>query len=479
MKIEEADVIVVGYGGAGATAAIAAHDAGAKVILLEKAEIAGGNTRLSGGTLREFYDTKKAAGYFQALLDQTVSRAVVRAFIDETDKNPDWMRGLGAKLEHSSEGPQRFPPSPHVVWPFLPGSEGMGGRWNILGKSRVGGTNLMAVLTNAVDLRGIKVLYKTAAKKLITNTSKEVTGVIADGPDGEIQVKAHKGVILTCGGFQYNEDMQLNFLGFKLMSQGCKGNTGDGITMCQELGADVWHMRGVSCGIGYKFPEFEMPMGIGIRTPQYIYVDQDGRRFLDETGVDVHAMAFDFTYLDHKTLKYPRIPANLIFDDTTCSNSPLIGGCPGAIMDHYQWSSDNKAEVAKGWIKTAPTIRELAPKIGLRPDQLQETVSRYNMYCIGGYDPDFNRRQETMAPITKPPFYAVEVWPCLLNTQGGPKRNEKAQILDTTGKAIKRLYSAGELGSMFNMLYPGAGNVSECLAYGRIAGRNAAAESSI
>jgi succinate dehydrogenase/fumarate reductase flavoprotein subunit len=98
------------------------------------------------------------------------------------------------------------------------------------------------------------------------------------------------------------------------------------------------------------------------------------------------------------------------------------------------------------------------------------------MYCVGGYDPDFNRRQETMSTISLAPFYAVEVWPCLLNTQGGPKRNEKAQILDTYGKPIKRLYSAGEMGSMFNMLYPGAGNVSECLAFGRIAGGNAAAE---
>jgi succinate dehydrogenase/fumarate reductase flavoprotein subunit len=473
---KEADVVVVGFGGAGAAAAIAAHDAGAKVLLLEKSERAGGNTRLSGGTLRELLDTKKAASYYQAVLDSTVSRAVVRAFVDETAKNPDWVRSLGGDLEHSSEGPQRFPPSPHVVWPFLPGAEGMGGRWQIKGKSRVGGSNLCDVMIKAVEKRGIKVLYNTAAKKLITNEANEVTGVIAESSQGEIKVKARKGVVLTCGGFQFNEEMQLNFLGLKFKSQGCKGNTGDGIRMCQELGADIWHMRGVSCGIGYKFPEFEAPIGIGVRTPQYIYVDQTGNRFIDETGVDVHAMAFEFSYLDHKTLTYPRLPANIIFDETTRSHSPLIGGCPGAIMDFYQWSTDNKVEIEKGWIKTAPTIRQLAPQIGLRPDQLEQTISKYNMYCVGGYDPDFNRRQETLAAITTPPFYAIEVWPCLLNTQGGPKRNEKAQILDISGKPIKRLYSAGELGSMFNMLYPGAGNVSECLAYGRIAGRNAAAE---
>jgi hypothetical protein len=249
--------------------------------------------------------------------------------------------------------------------------------------------------------------------------------------------------------------------------------------MCQEIGADIWHMIVVSCGLGYKFPEFDIPIGIGIRVPQYIYVDQDGERFIDEAGVDVHAMAFEFTFLDHKNLRFPRLPAYLIFDETTCSSGPVVGGCPGAIIDFYQWSSDNKAEISKGWIKTASTIRELAPKIGLRSEKLQETVSKYNLYCSGGYDPDFDRRQETLAPIAKAPFYAVEVWPCLLNTQGGPKRNEKAQIVDTAGNPIKRLYSAGELGSMFNKLYPGAGNVSECLAYGRIAGRNAAAEKTL
>jgi succinate dehydrogenase/fumarate reductase flavoprotein subunit len=476
MKNLETEVLVVGYGGAGAAAAIAAHDAGAKVILIEKAARAGGNTRLSGGTLREFLDTKKAAQYYQAILDQTVSRAVVRAFVDETAANPDWVRGLGAELLKATEGPQRFPPSPHVIWPFLAGAEGMGGRFQVVGPSRVGGSNLFDVLIKAIDKRGFKVLYNTAAKKLLTSESGEVTGVIADSSQGEIQIKAKRAVVLTCGGFQYNEDMQLNYLGIKFMSQGCKGNTGDGIRMCQELGADMWHMRGVSCGIGYKFPEFDTPIGIGIRTPQYIYVDQTGRRFIDETGVDVHAMAYDFSHLDHMSLTYPRMPAYLIIDDSTFSNSPLIGGCPGAIMDVYEWSKDNKAELEKGWFKTAPTIRELAPKIGLRPEILQDTIAKYNLACLSGYDPEFKRRQETIAALIKPPFYAAEVWPCLLNTQGGPKRNEKAQILDTNGKPIKRLYSAGELGSMFNMLYPGAGNISECMAYGRIAGRNAAAE---
>lgn len=470
---KEADVVIIGYGGAGAAAAITAHDAGATVIVLEKTDRGGGNTGYAGGTIREFLDIKKAVKYFEVIL-KDVSPDMNRAFVEETSRNPEWIKELGGELERAE--PVRFPPAPHVVWPHLPGADGIGGRWAVKGNSTVGGTNLWAFLSQNVEKRGIEVIVNTTAKQLIRNENKEVIGLLADGPNGEIRIKSMRAVILTCGGFQYNAEMQLNYLGLTYYAQGCLGNTGDGIRMAQEVGADLWHMSGVSCGIGYKFPEYDMPIGIGIRTPEYIYVDQNGRRFIDEAGTDVHAMAFSFSYLDHKSLTYPRIPAYIIFDESVRQSGPLIGRCPGAMADYYQWSEDNRAEIERGWVKTAQTIRDLAPQIGLRPEALQETVSSYNMYCIGGYDPEFGRRQETLNPINRPPFYAIAVWPCLLNTQGGPKRNAKAQVLDVYGEPIKRLYSAGELGSIFNILYPGAGNVSECLSFGRIAGRNAAGE---
>ena len=470
---KEADVVVVGYGGAGASAAITAHDAGVNVIVLEKGERGGGNTRLAGGTIREFLDVKKAVKYFDAIL-KDVSEEMKKAFVEEGARNAEWMKELGGELERGEAG--RFPPAPHVIWPHLEGADGIGGRWKVKGSSTVGGVNLWAVLEQSVKKRAIEVLFKAGAKKLITNERKEIIGLLADSPNGEIRIKARRAVVLACGGFEYNAEMQRNYLGLDYYAQGCLGNTGDGVRMAQELGADLWHMSGISCGIGYKFPEFDMPMGIGIRTGEYIYVDQHGKRFMDEADIDVHAMAFEFSYFDHKTLTYPRIPSYLIFDETTRRAGRLIGWCPGAAMDYYEWSKDNSAEIERGWIKTAQTIRDLAPQIGLKPEVLQETVSTYNMYCVGGYDPEFSRRQETLSPINKPPFYGVAVWPCLLNTQGGPKRNAKAQVLDVNGEPIKRLYSAGELGSIFNMLYPGAGNVSECLSFGRIAGRNAAKE---
>lgn len=471
---EEADVVVIGYGGAGAAAAITAHDAGVKVILLEKLDKPGGNTRYAGGTLREYLNTKKAVKYFKAIFDQTVSLEMAQAFVEESARNPDWIIQLGGELNRASAG--RFPPAPHVIWPHLPGSDGIGGRFLVKGSSVTGGVNLFALLSQSVEKRGIIILLSTTGRQLITDKNKEVIGVLADSPKGELRIKAKRAVVLTCGGFEYDREMQLNYLGIQFYAQGCLGNTGDGIKMAQEAGADLWHMSGVSCGIGYKFPEYDMPIAIGIREPQYIYVDQTGNRFIDETGVDVHAMAFEFSHLDHKTLTHPRIPAYIIFDENVRQSGPLIGGCPGAMADYYQWSEDNRAEIQRGWIKTALTIRELAPQIGLSAEKLQETVSKYNLSCAGGYDPDFGRRQETLSPIAKPPFYGIAVWPCLLNTQGGPKRNARAQVLDIYGEPVKRLYSAGELGSIFNVIYPGAGNISECLAFGRIAGKNAAKE---
>jgi succinate dehydrogenase/fumarate reductase flavoprotein subunit len=473
---KEADVIIAGYGGAGASAAITADDHSVKVIILEKDKRGGGNTRLAGGTIREYLDINKAIKFFDAILTD-VSPEMKHAFVEEGSKNAEWMRSLGAELERAEPG--RFPPAAHVVWPHLEGADGIGGRWSVKGNSSVGGINLWGVLEKNVQKRDIETLYNTSAKKLLKNDREEVIGLIAEGPDGDVRIRSKRAVVLTCGGFEYNREMQRNFLGTDFYAQGCLGNTGDGIKMAQELGADLWHMTAASCGIGYKFPEFEMPMALGIRSPSYIYVDQDGKRFLDEAGIDVHAMAFDFTHIDHKTLRYPRMPAYVILDETTFRAGRLIGWCPGAIIDYYKWSQDNSAEIEKGWIKTAPTIRELAAEIGLEPKVLQETVSQYNMFCVGGYDPEFGRRQETLSALSKPPFYAIEVLPSLLNTQGGPKRNDRAQIMHVTGEPIKRLYSAGELGSIFNILYPGAGNISECLAFGRIAGRNAAREEPI
>jgi succinate dehydrogenase/fumarate reductase flavoprotein subunit len=169
----------------------------------------------------------------------------------------------------------------------------------------------------------------------------------------------------------------------------------------------------------------------------------------------------------------------LICDHTLFSAGPLYDKHPShgwtQIVERYDWSEDNSAELAKGWIKTADSLACLASAVGLDPAALANTVSGWNRSCEARHDPDFGRTL-MMAPIADGPFYAVELSPSMLNTQGGPRRNEKGQIVRPDGTPIPRLYSAGELGSIYSYLYQGTGNIGECLAFGRISGRNAAAE---
>jgi predicted oxidoreductase len=109
---------------------------------------------------------------------------------------------------------------------------------------------------------------------------------------------------------------------------------------------------------------------------------------------------------------------------------------------------------------------------------LDQTVARWNAQCAAGSDSDFGRTK-MLAPFDSGPYYAVELSPSMLNTQGGPRRNKHAQIVRPDGTPIPRLYSAGEMGSMYSYLYQGTGNIGECFAFGRIAGRNAVAETSL
>jgi succinate dehydrogenase/fumarate reductase flavoprotein subunit len=246
--------------------------------------------------------------------------------------------------------------------------------------------------------------------------------------------------------------------------------------MAAEIGADLWHMSAVAATWGYKFPEFQFAIRHFMPGPGFVYVDQLSRRFMDETGTDVHAMWAPTSYIDMKTLKRTRVPSYVVFDEDTRTRGVVARTDRGKVSDVYQWSPDNSAEIRKGWIKAADTIGDLAPQIGLRSDQLQATIAQYNLLTVAGYDPEFGRAPHTLVPIATPPFYAIPMWPCLYNTQGGPKRNAKAQVLDVWGKPIQRLFSAGELGSLWYRNYPGGGNVSEALAFGRIAGKNASAE---
>jgi succinate dehydrogenase/fumarate reductase flavoprotein subunit len=181
-------------------------------------------------------------------------------------------------------------------------------------------------------------------------------------------------------------------------------------------------------------------------------------------------------YYDADIQDYPRIPCTLIFDEEGRKLGPVAMAIVNDERFHYKWSDDNLTEIEKGWIKKADSIETLAAKIGVGVETLAATINRWNEQCSAGADEDFHRPPKTMMPVKRAPFYAMEAWPIVSNTQGGPAHDANQRVVDPEGKPIPRLYAAGDISSIFGHLYLEAGNVTECFVGGRIAGENAAKE---
>ena len=475
----ESDVVIIGYGGAGACAAIAAHDAGAKVVILEKMPRAGGNTRMSmcswfcppPGT------EQQAVEHIDTLCFGRTERAVIEAYVAAASKNREWIESLGATTKVTRFLSIRYPQVTHPSWPNFPGSAAMVNHTVPPERdNESNGERLWTLLSGHVEKRGIKILTSTPAQELITNEKGEVIGAAAERDGRRISIKARRAVILTCGGFEFNEAMKDQYLPIMpFYGIGSPGNTGDGIVMAQKIGAALWHMGVAVGGLGLRTQEYAAPFGIAFAAPGFVYVNKHGKRFSNETGWELH-FAWQALYcFDPKSPGYPTLPVYGICDKETLCKGALHWGASGTAFA-YKWSADNSAEVAKGWIIQGKTPSELAKRLSMDEATLEKTVARYNEYCKSGTDPDFHRPRETLKPLATPPYYAVELWPWMVNTMGGPRRDGKARVLDTKGDPIPRLYSAGELGSLWGHLYCGGGNVGEALAVGRIAGANAAAE---
>jgi len=489
---KEADVVIVGYGGAGAVAAITACDAGAKVLVLEKAPIEGGGcTRMAGGQAA-FTEPEVAAGAAEYLYTGsfgTTPMDVCQAWAQEIANNDDWLTQMGIKWMKMGV---RTGYKNNADFQNFPGADSL----RLLAING-GGQAFFKAVDQHVKKRGIEVLFDTPGTDLIQDpATKEIIGVKASSKGSDKYFKARRAVILCTGGFDFNEEMKNNYLRpYPIKFTGWRYNTGDGIKMAQAVGADLWHMNVIASAgqtivtsaseIGWMYPR---PQG-----ESYIWVNRYGKRFACEspTWFDHRAsMGYDiWDWSDtQKDAGYPCIPFYLVFDEKT-RLAGAIGSGFGTQMGAMsipaelggiteKWSNDNSREITLGWIKQGDTISDLAKAIGgkIDPSILEESITRWNGLCAAGKDTDFNRA-EKLKPIETPPFYSVEMYPGGFSTCGGPRKNGKAQILDTKKNPIPRLYEAGVLGSTAGNIYSLAGhNWAELLAFGRIAGRNAAAE---
>jgi succinate dehydrogenase/fumarate reductase flavoprotein subunit len=465
---DETDVLIVGFGGAGAAAAVTAHDLGARVLIVEKMEKGGGNTNLSLGGFLSPSDPVEARQYMENLcfrITPAVEPEMVRLYTEECVKNREWIERQGARTHvYGGAAFQQFPGAETIEKRMITGTNTMeeNSFWNFL-RTQVG-------------KRGIEVWTHCSARELLTGPAGAVTGAMVEKEGKERSLKAKRAVILACGGFEYDEWMKMNYLkGYPYHAFGSPGNAGDGIRLAQRVGADLWHMSGVSTSLGFKAPEFEAAFLVRPPSNRFIFVDQRGKRFASEF-TEVHAYNHVVDAFDPNSLTYPRIPCFLIFDESACRTGSMVRAAFGYNRGRYPWSKDNGEEIRRGWIAGDDTLAGLAAKAGLDSVSLENSVQQYNRACEGGEDREFHRPKEKLASLGPGPYYVMKLWPCLLNTQGGPRRNVKAQVLYPDGRPIPRLYSAGELGSLFGLLYQGSGNLGECLAFGRIAGKEAAQE---
>ena len=399
---------------------------------------------------------------------------------------------------------------------FFPEHPGFPGASAVEGLSDSHGKSPWTYLTTACQSLPSppQILYSTPATNLVFD-SGQVKGVYATQSGSTIAVQAKRAVILACGGFESNQDMQRNYMAAPCWGYGSIYNTGDGIMMAQQVGAGLWHMNNYMGNnrVGYILPPSLVPTpnipwatcwgsqpNHGTVTNNYIYVDHiKGNRFMNERldleHSTAHGMSWKMiSYYDGNGPQpfgvtgngstagtcvndFPYIPLWTVFDDKACQSGPIAYGWGWAsYYTDYIWSPDNSVEIAAGAILKAQTIADRKKLTNLPAGNLTAALNRYNTMCTNGVDTDFGRPTQTLSPVSTAPFYAVSTVPCMVNTQGGPIRNPSWQVCRSFLNAIPRLYSAGEMGSVYAWLYNGGGNQGECMVGGRVAGKNAAAE---
>jgi succinate dehydrogenase/fumarate reductase flavoprotein subunit len=485
---ERFDVVVVGYGYAGAAAAIAASDAGAAVLLLERMPTPGGISICSAGGVRIADDSEQALAYLTATNGGKTSESVLRALAGGMTRMPERIEALGrasGAVISRRASPANYPFEGFETFGFIyveeiPGFDPLAAYPHVAGAPA--GAMLFKVMQDNVAARPIEVRCGKRAQRLLRQGGR-IAGISTE--QGEIGAGA---VVLACGGFEADPVMQAQYWsGGPALNAAFAGNTGDGIRMAQAAGADLWHMWHYHGSYGFAWPDPAYPFGVRVkRLPDWrpgdgqelpvmswILLDQDGRRFMNEYepyAQDTGARPLG-TY-DPAGQRYPREPAFLVVDAEGLQKYPLGKPTHNDPTARAAWSADNAAEIAAGVLRRADTMADLAALVGA---PVEESIARWHAQCAAGADDDFGRPPSSMMPIGTPPYYAGQVRQLVSNTQGGPVHDAEQRILDPFGQPIPGLYAAGELGSAFGHLYMSGGNLAECFVGGDIAGRNAAA----
>ena len=439
----EADVVVIGAGGAGMAAAITAHEAGRNVVILEKMPYAGGNTTKSTGGMNA------AETSVQATLGIEDS---VQTFIDDTmtgGKNVNDLALVTAMAEHSAEAIDWL----DSIGAPLPEVSFSGGATNKRIHRPEGGAAvgpyLVEKLLAKIDAEGIQVLYNTKATELVVDGGA-VVGVKAEGEGVNYTVSA-KAVVLATGGFGANLEMCAAYnpalAGFVTTNSPCA--TGDGIVMAQAAGAATVDMEQIQIH-PTVYQETSLMVTESVRGGGAILVNVAGERFINEMEtrdvVSAAEIAQEGGY------------AYLVFDQAQRDNLSAI--------NNY---------VSNGLTVQADTIEALATEMGVDAVSLKATVETWNKAVAEKNDATFGRTTGMDVDISVAPFYAIQIAPGIHHTMGGVKIDTKTEVLDGEGVAIPGLFAAGEVtGGVHGANRIGGNAVADIIVFGRIAGESAA-----
>lgn len=439
---EEYDVVVIGSGAAGSAAALRAAELGLSVVLLEKLPLTGGSSTIcNGGTAWAGTDMQKARGIVDSnalFVDEMMKvgggineRALVETYVAHGLETYQWLKDLGVEFRDVTTGSGMSVPRQHLVTP----------------------PQMLKTLNDKAKAKGAKFVLRTAAERLIRDDKGRVLGLQAKRGKQLIHYRARKGVVIAAGGFARSKELLRRFapaVENALVLSGL-GNAGDGTRMAWALGADLVDMTYIKATFGFhpvtKTSAFVFYNGA-------IIVNKNGDRFTDESK-----------------------PYKLLGDDALAQKDGIgFQVYDSRIREVAQKDLLANTDVieAKGGLYSAPTLGELAQKIGVPAERLEKAVQSYNEGLAKKADA-FGRTSLSAGggqpvAIERGPFYAFASTAVLLSTYCGPRINPRAQVLDVFGEPIEGLYAAGECsGGVHGMAYMSGTSLGKGLVFGRLA----------
>ncbi len=458
----EADVVVIGAGGAGLAAAITAEQNGAKVIVVEKMPKVGGNTILAGGAVNAVEDRSEFAikqndsvywHYWQTLNggDWQGDPELVMTLVENAYDGIQWTKELG--MEWLGEDAV-FTVS-GGLWPRA---------WKPAGKASAG---FFETYGNYIDNTDkIDLMLNTKAEEILVNEKGEVCGIVCTGETGNTITINAKSVVVATGGFAKNVELRMAYdaiwgiLDEKVLSTNHPGATGDGVKMLQKLNADFIQMGNIQL----------LPLGDPVTgslsgniehgVDSRIFVNKSGLRYGDEGG-----------RRDDMTRDLFAQEDNLMWIVMDSDTYPT-----GDEMNNFGETANQLVEAGRA-VK-ADTLDELAVLMNVDAANLKATIAEYNEYCIGGAkegQADQFGRTLFGAPIDNGPFYAGARVPTVHHTMGGVRIDTLCRVYNENGEIIENLYAAGEVtGGIHGANRLGGNALADTIVFGRIAGESAA-----